>query len=81
MTTITCAADVVKALPKADIDSEGLWLSAGGVYLNCDANRLVMDGDFTPEQVQAVAYWATHRSEFPAPAGDGSDEPSATSQA
>jgi len=81
MNIITCAADVVKALPEADIDSEGLWLNDDGVYLNCDASRLVMDGDFTPEQVQAVAYWATHRSEFPSADSDDTQQPAATSQA
>jgi hypothetical protein len=65
--TITCAADVIKAFPGADIDDEGIWSNGGGLFLNCRTDELILDGGFTPHQVLALAYWLTHKSEFAVP--------------
>lgn len=65
--TITCAADVVKAFPHANIDCDGIWSNGGGLFLNCHPDEFILDGAFTPEQVLALAYWLTHKNEFPIP--------------
>jgi hypothetical protein len=72
--TITCAADVIKAFPHAEIDAEGIWSNGGGLFLNCHPDELILDGAFTPEQVLALAYWLSHKSEFAAP-GEDTAEP------
>jgi hypothetical protein len=66
MNTITCAADVKKAFPDADIGSDGIFSNSGGIFLNCDAEnkRMAIDGELSPLQIHALSYWLTHLDEF-----------------
>ena len=64
MTTITNAAHVRSIFPNVTFTDTELSSNQGSDYLLGRHGSIRLDGDFTPEQVLALAYWVTHKAEF-----------------
>jgi hypothetical protein len=79
MKPIASVSDVQAVFPGVDFDEAGVAVNEGGIFLNCHTayaynppelgytGSFVLDGNFTPEQILALAYWATHLTEFAEP--------------
>ena len=64
MTAIASADDVRRVFPNVTFTDTEISSNQGSAYVLGRYGDIRLDGDFTPEQILALAYWVTHKAEF-----------------